>query len=108
MIISFAALGAALAVALDWPVPVRPVLVIGFVAICPGMSLVRLLQLDSVLIELALAVAVSLALAGLLASALVYAGLWSPNVVLELLVVIAVSGLALGLRQRRGSRLSGR
>jgi hypothetical protein len=107
VIISFSALGAALAVALDWPVPLRPALVIGFVAICPGMAIVRLLRLDSILIELALAIAVSLALAGLLASALVYAGLWSPNVVLELLVVIAVGGLVLGLRQRR-SRVSQR
>jgi uncharacterized membrane protein len=103
VIISFSALGAALAVALDWPAPLRPALVIWFVAICPGMAIVRLLRLDSLLVEVALAIALSLALAGLIASALVYAGIWSPNLVLELLVVTAVGGLVLGLR-RRGSR----
>jgi hypothetical protein len=107
VIISFSALGAALAVALDWPAPLRPALIIWFVAICPGMAIIRLLRLDSLLVELTLAIALSLALAGLIASALVYAGLWSPNLVLELLVVTAVGGLILGLR-RRGSRLSRR
>jgi uncharacterized membrane protein len=105
VIISFSALGAALAVALDWPVPLRPALVIWFIAICPGMAIIRLLRLDSLLAEVTLAIALSLALAGLIASALVYAGLWSPNLVLEVLVVIAVGALVLGLRGRRGYRL---
>jgi len=55
-------------------------------------------------VEVTLAIALSLALAGLIASALVYAGLWSPNLVLEVLVVIAVGALVLGLRRGRGSR----
>jgi uncharacterized membrane protein len=103
VIISFSAFGAALAVALDWPVPLRPALVIWFVAICPGMAIIRLLRLDSLLVEVTLAIALSLALAGLIASALVYAGIWSPNLVLEVLVITAVGGLVLGLRGR-GSR----
>jgi len=107
VIISFSALGAALAAALDWPAPLRPALVIWFVAICPGMAIVRLLRLDSLLVEVTLAIALSLALAGLIASALVYAGLWSPNLVLELLVAITVGALILGLRARRGHRVRG-
>jgi hypothetical protein len=101
-IISLSALLSVVAVALDWPPPLRPALTTWFVVICPGMAIVRLLALPSLLIEVTLAIAVSLALAGLFASALVYAGAWSPALVLELLVVTAVGALVLGLARRRG------
>jgi hypothetical protein len=102
-IISLSALLAVVAVALDWPPPLRPALTIWFIVICPGMAIIRLLALPSLLLEVTLAIALSLALAGLVASALVYAGAWSPALVLELLVVTAVGALVIGLLRRRGA-----
>ena len=93
-IISLSALAAALAVVLDWPAPLRPALTTWFVVIGPGMALIRPLRLGSILAETMLAIALSLALAGIVATALVYAGAWSPEVVLSVLIVVAIAGLA--------------
>jgi uncharacterized membrane protein len=72
--------------------PVRSVVVLAFLLVCPGMAVVRPLRLATGATELLLAVLVSLAIETVLALVMVYAHLWSPPV---LLVVVAVAcGLA--------------
>ena len=71
---------------------VRPLLVLWFMLICPGMAFVRLLRLKSMAVELSLATALSVALATILAGSLLYSGLWSPTAGLITLGCIAVLG----------------
>jgi len=61
-----------------------------FLFVCPGMALVRLLHLDQPLAEWVAAVALSIALGGIIASVLVYTQSWSPAVALEALVAVTV------------------
>ena len=74
--------------------PVRPLVALWFLAVCPGMALVRLLGLRDLLAELVLAVAVSLSLETIVATALVYAGSWSPQTTLDVFAGIALAGAA--------------
>jgi hypothetical protein len=79
--------------------PVRVLVVLWFVLICPGMAVVRLLRLADPVAELALAVAVSITLAGLVSGVALYAGLWSPDV--SLVVLVAVTAAASAARRPR-------
>lgn len=81
--------------------PLRAVIVLWFMLVCPGLALVRLIRLADPVAELAVGVAASVALATLVASALLYAGLWSPQAVLAVLIGATVTGVALDLRRRR-------
>jgi hypothetical protein len=93
--------------------PVRVVVALWFLSICPGMALVRPLRLRATHVLVTLAIALSLALDAILASAMLYLGLWSPAWALAALIAISLGGVAwdLGLTRRRGrasaaSRLS--
>jgi hypothetical protein len=66
--------------------PLRRLLVVPFLLITPGMVLVRRLRLAEWWVELLLAVGISIAVNTLLAMAMVYAGVWSPNLLLAGLV----------------------
>jgi len=79
-------------VLLDVAVPARPVLVLAFATVCPGMALVRLLRLDEPLPEFLLAVVVSLCLAALVATASVYVGAWNARI--DLLAIVEVTLIA--------------
>jgi hypothetical protein len=78
--------------------PLRPIATLGFLAVCPGMAIIRLLQLEDVLTELTLAVALSIALASLVAGTMLYVGWWSPMWALGLLLGVSVIGAACQLR----------
>ena len=95
VVILVASIAALVAVMLDLPAPIRPLLTIGFAAICPGMALVRLLRLGGPLVETMLAVALSLALAGIVAGIQLYLGTWAPVVGIVILAVVSWVGLAL-------------
>jgi len=83
---------------------VRGPITVWFIVICPGMAVVRLLRLDEPVADLMLALALSLALAGVIPAVLLYLGVWSPAWSLTILVAVAASGLALDpvLVPRRG------
>jgi hypothetical protein len=81
--------------------PFRPIATLGFLAVCPGMAIIRLLQLEDVLTELTLAVAFSIALDSLVAGTMLYAGWWSPGWALGLLLGVSVIGAACQLRPAR-------
>lgn len=87
--------------AVDAPGPIRPAVTVLFALTCPGLSLVRLLQLRDPLAELALGVATSVALAGLIGGVLLYSGMWSPLGGLAILVAITVAAIVAELRSVR-------
>jgi hypothetical protein len=65
-----------------------------FVSVCPGASLVPLLGLRDRAMELVLVLPVSFALVILVAIALFYSELWSPERQLAVLLAICAGGLA--------------
>lgn len=88
---------AALAEALtyhDVATPLRSVITMWFLLVCPGMAFVPLLQLREFLYELVLTVALSLALALIVATAVLYAGFWSPQLILGILIGLSLVGVA--------------
>ncbi len=70
----------------------RAIVVLSFLIFCPGMALSRFLQLKDVAVELIIGIALSITLDTIVACLLLYAGKWSPTIVLELLVVLSVAG----------------
>lgn len=73
---------------------VRGLLVLPFVLVAPGLALVRLLALRDPVLELTLACALGIALATLVASVMAYAGRWSPDVGLSVLMAITLVATA--------------
>ncbi len=70
----------------------RPLLVLFFYILCPGLALIRLFRLRDPLTEVVLVIALSLAVDATVAMILLYAGAWS--YVTGLLIVIGISMLA--------------
>ena len=73
--------------------PLRSALVLPFLCAGPGLALVPLLRIGG-LAGLTLAVGISLAIDALLPTAMIYAGLWSPDATLAVLVVLSLLGAA--------------
>jgi hypothetical protein len=71
----------------------RPIATLWFVAFCPGMAFVHLLRLRDAFSEAVLAVALSLVLALLVAATMLYLGLWSPKVILMILITLSMAGV---------------
>ena len=86
--------------------PIRSVVALWFLFVCPGMAFVRLLRIGDALTELTLAVALSLALDALVAGTMLYAGAWSPRWGLGLLIGMSVVGVALQIAGARSSETS--
>ena len=92
-----------------WGLPdvaVRPILVGGFLLVCPGMALVQWLELDDALARWILALACSFVIDTAVAGMLVYAGQWSTFTALTILLIttVAVTG-GQTLRQIMRARL---
>lgn len=81
--------------------PLRPIVTLGFLAVGPGLAIVRLLRIGDFLTEIVLSVAFSLALSTLVAGTMLYAGLWSPGWSLGLLLAVSGIGAALQLATPR-------
>lgn len=69
----------------------RPLIVLCFVCICPGMAFIKLLQLRSAVIEWMLAIALSLTIAALVASLQLYTHHWSAVSTTLLLSVLCIT-----------------
>lgn len=89
---AFWAIAVLISVLLDVGAPIQPLLVVPFLLACPGTALVRLLSLEERLPELVLGVAVSVAMDGCVAGAMVYAAAWSPTAGLGVLVGVTLAG----------------
>jgi hypothetical protein len=63
----------------------RPVIVMWFLFVCPGLVLIRFLKLKEPIVEWTLAIALSLATDSVVASIQMYTGHWSPSVTLLIL-----------------------
>jgi hypothetical protein len=66
--------------------PIRAAVILPFLLICPGLVLVRRLHFAEWWIELLLGIGASIALDVLLSTAMLYAGLWSPKLLLTVLI----------------------
>jgi heme/copper-type cytochrome/quinol oxidase subunit 4 len=75
---------------------VRGPLVLWFCLVCTGMAWVRLLNIPDPLAEGVAAVALSVALSGLVSGATLYAGHWSPSGAMIALEVLTLVGVVLG------------
>ncbi|MDQ3865332.1 MAG: hypothetical protein M3304_00670 [Actinomycetota bacterium] len=88
---------------------VRAAFVLWFLVVCPGMALVRLLRLRDRIAEWTLAVALSIVLAILISSVMLYAGKWSPVHGLAILagttLAATVADVARAVRERHRTGL---
>ena len=84
--------------------PIRPVVAMWFLLVCPGMALVPLLRLQDGITELVLGIGVSVALTALVAIGCLYAGFWSPNGILALLIGETLIGAMAQLLAPGGGR----
>lgn len=92
---------AAVAAADGWlPAPARVAALLGFLGLCPGLAIVRLLRLSDPIAHYTLAVALSWTLATLGSLVSVYGGVWSPHDLLFVLagITVAAVGTEAGLR----------
>lgn len=86
-----------LLVVLDAPTWLRVVPVLTYLAVVPGLSVVRTLRLTDRLMEVLLGVGLSLALGVLTAQLMIYMHLWSPTLGLSTLVMIASAATSFDL-----------
>lgn len=77
--------------------PVRLLLALWFLLVCPGMAYVRLFKFKDIPIEWTLAFALSLALDAFVSIVMLYAGRWSPTWGLIILASITLIGALLQL-----------
>ncbi|HEX9130663.1 MAG TPA: hypothetical protein VF844_00075 [Ktedonobacteraceae bacterium] len=91
-IIILSAVAAALFTFMFPPTPLRPVVVMWFLFICPGMMLVRFLRLNELVVEWVLALALSLALDAIVSGIVLYAGKWSPVAILGIIIGLSLAG----------------
>ena len=73
--------------------PLRPWVTLWFLLFCPGMAFIQLLQIRDALYEIVLAVALSLVLDLIVAAVVLYAGLWSPELILGILLGLSSAGV---------------
>jgi hypothetical protein len=78
--------------------PLRSLVVVWFLLVCPGMALVGLLPLGDGWRSLALALPLSAAIDIIVAGSMLYAGAWSPAWALLALSALSLAGAALQLR----------
>jgi uncharacterized membrane protein len=97
--------GACLVVyALDWRSPIRTIIAVAFVLLAPGLAAGEHLPGRDLAWRLAIAPAAGLAAATLIATGLLYAGLYTPGATLVLLALLtlALLGTAASRRRRTG------
>ena len=77
----------------------RPIIVMWFLCVCPGMMLIRFFQLKEPVTEWTLAIALSLAIDAAVAGIQVYSGHWSPPITLVIITVICIIGVLIQMIQ---------
>jgi len=71
-------------------VPLRPLIALWFLLICPGMAFVDLFTIQDRFAKLTLAVTLSISLVALVSGIQLYLGMWSPNVGLVALLCLTL------------------
>ena len=100
VILAVSAVAVQLLFTIESPSPLRVALVLWFLLFCPGMAVVRLLELEDVLARWVLALGLSLGLNGIVSGIALYAGLWSVEGMLSVLAGITLVGAGLQTRWR--------
>ena len=91
-------------VVLDVDSPIRLFVVVAFLIVAPGTAIVRLLRIPDRIAELTLGIALSAAVDGTVPGVLMYAGFWSSD--LALLIVISITLAATFFEARSRRRMS--
>ena len=89
--------------AFDLASPLRVLVILAFLLLVPGTAIIRLLRLDELAAEVALATGLSVSLAGMVAGVLLYAGAWSPGATLAILICVTLAAVGVELEQAYGS-----
>jgi hypothetical protein len=84
-------LGAGFAVLVTPGSPLRPLLLLSFLLVGPGLALVRLLRIGDFVMELTLALALGIVLATLVSGTMAYSGHWLPMLALAVLMCITLA-----------------
>jgi hypothetical protein len=80
--------------------PVRPVLTIAYLVLGPGAAILWLARMNDRVLALALVVPLSLAVDAAVATAVIYAGFWSPRLIFIVVVGVTIAAIHLGARER--------
>jgi hypothetical protein len=86
-------------------ITVRPLIVLWFLFICPGMALVWFLRPEEPVVKWTLAIALSLAIDGIVAGILMYTGQWSLTGTLAILMGISLGGVLMQIGFSRATIL---
>ena len=73
-------------------IPGRPVIVMWFLFVCPGMTLIRFFHIDKLITECTLAIVLSFIIDVIIASIQMYTGHWSPPLTLDILMGVCIIG----------------
>lgn len=92
-------LAASLAIAAD-ALPLREITVALFLATGPGLAMMRLAGVADRVALIALIVPISLSIDALLVSTTLYLGIWSPELVMALIVILTVGAIAVAPYER--------
>ena len=76
---------------------VRPVVIIWFLFVCPGMTVVCFFRLADIVVEYILVFALSIAIDAFIAGIMLYAGWWSPAYILDILMGFCLVGASVQL-----------
>ncbi len=95
LIIILSAIAVTLAIVANAGMPVRPLLVFWFLLVCPGMAFIQLMHIEERLIELVLAIALSIALDTVVAEIMALNKIWSFRAGLFVLICLSLFGAAL-------------
>jgi hypothetical protein len=103
VLLALAALFAGSLVMLEAPTPIRLPVVLAFLAMGPGLSIINLFSTDDVTQKLALSLGLSIGLDTIVAGLALYAGLWSSLGIMLVLVGITLAGAGAQLRYTPGA-----
>ncbi len=98
--IALAAIATLLAVTLEWESPLRVLLTLGFLVFGPGLALAELLEISDAVQRIAVATGASLALETLVAVSLLYAGLFSTEAAVAIVVGLTCIALLAAVLRR--------
>ena len=80
--------------------PLREVIILAYLAVGPGAAIVWLARITDRAMQLSLVVPLSLAVDALVATGLLYAGIWSPTSAFAVVAAITLASVLLGVRPR--------
>ncbi len=75
----------------------RPAVVMWFLFACPGLAVVRFIRLAEVVVEWMFVLTLSLCIDACIAGIVLYAHLWSPALILEILIGFCLIGAVIQL-----------